>query len=865
MLAIISHINTDFDSLASMVAVHKLYPDAIMVFTGSPENNVKIFLNDFPEFSPKKERNVNLNQINRLIIVDTARKSRIGNFYMLLNSITPELIIDHHDEESADISARNRIIRKSGANVTILIDMLRENNIEINEKEATLMALGIYEDTNFFTNIETTEKDFAAMSYLFSRGADIRLINQYLTREMTGDEFRLLTEMAENLEEINIKGISIWLTSLYLDTYFPDIASLIQRLKKIYNIDALFAYIVMDKKVLIIARSSLDIVRCNEILGYWGGGGHPTAASVTIDKIVGYDEVKQKITEFVFNRFKNLMTVEKLMSSPVETIREDVTIEIAKEKILQIHHNSLVVVDKYGNFRGIISRDNIYKALHHNLNKFYVYEIMDIDVITIEKDTPIELVKKMILDTQQRKFPVVENNKVIGIITANDIINTFLENKFNLNIESAENLKDLMYDFFPESEFEIIKKIGFLANNLGYRAYLVGGIVRDILLDRRKFDDIDIVIEGEIYPLLKEIKKKFGVHYVFHKRFNTSTVFFDNFSVDIASARKEFYIEPGALPRVEKSFLRYDLYRRDFSINAMAVSLNEYNFGILIDFFNGKKDLETKIIRVLHNLSFIEDPTRIIRAVRYEQRFNFKIGKHTLHLLKIALKNDIFKKISGQRLQDEFIILLKEESAVRCLKRLDELNILSSFPCKIILDKETLSILENIESFVKWYRFLLEESELNVVRIYLIGLLYNRSYQEIADFFKIFVFSKSVKEEIKKLKKISNDIGNKLNNKKIKKSELYFLLVQFDIEIIIFWLSLFTDLTIRENIMFYIKHLKDFKIKINGNDLIKLGLQPGEHFKKILYKVKEARLDGVITEDQELDFVKSLVKNNGIY
>ena len=182
---------------------------------------------------------------------------------------------------------------------------------------------------------------------------------------------------------------------------------------------------------------------------------------------------------------------------------------------------------------------------------------------------------------------------------------------------------------------------------MGFHAHLVGGFVRDLLLRIDNFD-IDIVIEGDGIRFAKELARRFGARTRVHKEFGTAKVLFPGgFKVDVASARLEYYRAPAALPIVEHSSLKLDLYRRDFTINTLAISLNTNTFGELIDFFGAQRDIKEKSIRVLHSLSFVEDPTRVFRAVRFEQRFRFHIGKFTVNLIKNAVKMSFLAKIKG--------------------------------------------------------------------------------------------------------------------------------------------------------------------------------------------------------------------------
>lgn len=249
------------------------------------------------------------------------------------------------------------------------------------------------------------------------------------------------------------------------------------------------------------------------------------------------------------------------------------------------------------------------------------------------------------------------------------------------------NVAQLLKQKLPVSVFRLIRKIGNLAEDNSFSAYIVGGFVRDLLLDVKNLD-LDIVVEGEALDFVKILQGIIDVKIVAHPKFGTATVsLHDGFKIDFASARKEEYIHPAALPRVCLSSIREDLFRRDFTINALAIRIGREDFGRLLDMFNGQKDLENGKIRVLHEKSFIDDPTRIIRAIRFEQRYNFKIEPKTFKLIQKALASGLPNRLSRFRLGREFILLLKEEKPLKAVLRFNQLCGLELIHPMIKLDK----------------------------------------------------------------------------------------------------------------------------------------------------------------------------------
>ena len=225
---------------------------------------------------------------------------------------------------------------------------------------------------------------------------------------------------------------------------------------------------------------------------------------------------------------------------------------------------------------------------------------------------------------------------------------------------------------------ETLEALGRLAGERGERAHAVGGFVRDMLLGRPNLD-VDVVVEGDGVAFAQAFGELHGVPVKIHRRFGTAVLVVSReFHVDVTSARTEYYVRPGALPTVERSSLRQDLFRRDFTMNAMAACLEPSCFGAIADPFGGLRDLESGVVRVLHGLSFIDDPTRILRAVRFEERYGFSMDPGTEGQARRAVELDMLSEVSGARLREELLGILAEESPASALERLDRIGALAA-------------------------------------------------------------------------------------------------------------------------------------------------------------------------------------------
>ncbi|MCX5693072.1 MAG: hypothetical protein NTX47_05255 [Candidatus Omnitrophica bacterium] len=213
----------------------------------------------------------------------------------------------------------------------------------------------------------------------------------------------------------------------------------------------------------------------------------------------------------------------------------------------------------------------------------------------------------------------------------------------------------------------IIEIVGKIADKLKIPAYTVGGPVRDKLLGISNCD-LDFVVEGDGIKFAEALNKKLKGRLTAYKAFGTATIKLKGKRIDIVTSRKETYTHPAAYPTVKPGAIKDDLFRRDFTINAMAIGLNKKNFGRLVDFYGGRKDLKKGIIRIMHDKSFMDDPTRIFRAVRFSVRFGFKIEPHTKKLIKEAVLDGFLGEVNAGRIRKEIELFLKEKNPKKCLE-----------------------------------------------------------------------------------------------------------------------------------------------------------------------------------------------------
>jgi len=402
-----------------------------------------------------------------------------------------------------------------------------------------------------------------------------------------------------------------------------------------------------------------------------------------------------------------------------------------------------------------------------------------------------------------------------------------------------DNLAEKLEERLPGELVGFIQKAGRLADSKGERLYLVGGVVRDLLLGKTNLD-IDLVVEGDTIALARELSDGEDGKITIHKQFNTAKLKWHGCSIDIASAREESYACPGALPTVKPGSINDDLRRRDFTINAMAISLNPDGYGRLIDPYGGRKDLGGRQICILHQKSFIDDSTRIWRGLRYEQRMDFQLEPETLRLMKRDIP--MLGTISGDRIRYELECILKEELPEKVFRRADKLG---------VLEKLSPSLKGN-GWLAEKFQQAREISSPNQpsISLYLALLTYNIESEPRDKLISYLRLDKTLARTLHDTAGIKDKMPQ-LADAKLKPSAIYHLLQGYSTQSLTASI-IAGDLPIaKQNIKLYIDRLRTVKTILTGDDIIKMGVPQGPRIKEMLGRLLDARLDGKVKTRQD--------------
>ena len=875
MEIITSHTNTDLDALASMVAAKKIYPGAEMVFPGKLSKNVEEFMSLHKDiFTFKTIKEINLGSVTRVILVDTKNPKRVGKLAELIGRPGIDVhIYDHHPWTEGDVHGSVELVEVMGATVTLLVEKLISGGIPVTPLEATILALGIYGDTGSLLFTSTTYRDAAAAAWLIEKGANLGVVSEFLGRPLTEEQKELLKSLLMSAERHVINGVKVLIARSRTSEFIIGLSMLTHTISEIERLDAVFTIVHMEDRVYVVGRSNIPQVNTAEILGPFMGGGHPSAASATV-KNGDVNEIAERLVTTIKEKVKPPMAASDIMSYPVKTVFPDTTIAEASKVLMRYGHSGMPVVEGLV-LKGVISRRDVEKALNHGLGHAPVKGYMTSNIVTVHPNMPVAEVREIMIENDIGRVPVVEGERLVGIVSRTDVLRTLhgqVEGRFHAvhNGQSSQysfynNISEIMRRDLSPSVMGILRQAGNTAEELEVKVYAAGGVVRDLLLSHQNID-VDIVVEGDGITLASVMAQRTGAKLRAHYNFGTAElVFGDGFSVDVATARVEYYEYPAALPQVESSSLRQDLYRRDFTINAMAVSLNRDNFGDLVDYFGGRDDLHYGLVRVLYNLSFIEDPTRILRAVRFEQRYKISIEPQTLKLLNDAVQQQVLLKVSNDRLWDELSHILMEPEAGKMLTRLDALHI---WPQVLpgVTYWEVQPVLKGLHKSMAKLGDWGFDIECDPWLPYIIAILHWSDREVAESICAKYSLSRKQTEKVmatlgcwKEVLAVLSDSSDKT-----RLSDLAGVILKLPREAYPLLLTVLDEKPLKQRLKTVLNTIKKSRPTLNGDYIKKLGYKPGPVYREALNSLWRAKMDGLVScPEEEEEFLKAYLKKTG--
>jgi len=851
MEVILTHEHADFDAIASMVGLSRLVPGAVPVLPQTVNANVAEFLTLYGGGLGLVARgDLRRRRLSRVWVVDTRRPASVRG----MAPDTPRSVIDHHSEsgeggheDGADIDLD---IQPVGATATLIAERMIQAAVAPTAMEATLLLLGIHEDTGSLTYAGTTPRDVRAAAWLLEQGADLDVLARFLRHSLSDTGRGLYLALAEAAETMDVAGHHIVISAVEAHGYTEEVSTLATKLFELLEPDALFILVALGETIQLVARSAHDDVDAGTVAEAFGGGGHAHAAAATIRGGV-LPTARAKLITLLPAAVRAGLRVADLMSrGQVRALDVGTTVEEALAYARRYGHEGYPVLDGAA-VAGVLTRRDLDRAAHHNLGREPIRRLVTAGAVTARPEDGIDTLQHRMIAHNLGQVPVVDDEgRLIGIVTRTDLLQLWAARA--RPGRQAPTTVDVAAAI-PPADLEAVRQLAALARERGERAFLVGGLPRDLLLGRRPGPDIDLVIEGDAVALARAVADRHGGAVRAHPRFGTAKWLRGEVDIDLASTRAEYYTAPSELPVVERGSLRTDLQRRDFTINALAIDVDAARFGQVRDAFDGLADLREGRIRALHPLSFVEDPTRILRAVRLENRLGFNMDPGTLALVPGAV--GLLERTSGARIRAELRQLFAEPDPAAALARLEDLGALAAILPGLTAGWRVAPLLDVLVPAWAWFQdhapcLGLDDPPLPALRLALWLAENGPLGLRAAGRLRLTSAEGRVIEVVLALWAAGGPLADAASRPSAAFHAIERLARHVPQAIPLAWAGAI-DPALRGHLRRYAGEQLPVRIALTSADLAALGVQPGPRYGQVLRAVLDARLDGHVGSREE--------------
>jgi tRNA nucleotidyltransferase (CCA-adding enzyme) len=678
---ILGHVGADFDCVASMAGLSRLYTGAAAVLPTSLEPNVEEFLRLYEgrfRFQRIPVSALLKEEIDTVILADTIVALRLGDYGALLSRKNVRIVAyDHHELSSTSLQHIDEgHIQKCGATASLVTAALREQFVPVNPDEATLLALGIYEDTGSLLFPETTAFDVEQAAYLLKAGASLSMVARFVTTYLVPKQQAALESALTSVSVQTVAGAQIAFATVQAPRNVGNLSVIVHRLSQIVRADALFLLYRTPEAMYVLGRSD-RFLNVAELLAPLGGAGRIHAAACILRDNTSIETAREHIVESISaRRTQRRQVVREIMTPDPVVIPDDTPASEALQTMVNLGF-SVLPVQHEGTLAGIVAKKALEKTSLERLREKPVRYFLNTRLPVVSPLVTAEELVQAFGEYGTGLLLVMEERRLIGVISRSDVLRYLNRTSQPQAVVGVGGMRKISCSDLDRlggvGTAETLARIGRTGEAAGNPSYLVGGSVRDVLLGVPP-KDFDIVTEKDVSGVATAVAHAFDTEVISYGRFMTHKVHIGGREYDFASARLEYYDFPGSLPTVAPAPLVKDLLRRDFTINALAMSLASSDFGTVLDATGGLSDLTSQIVRITYPDSFIEDPARILRAVATQARLGFKLEDGTAAKAHEALELGLLNVRRNKRAQDEFKEMLVGGYTVACLEGLSPLG-----------------------------------------------------------------------------------------------------------------------------------------------------------------------------------------------
>lgn len=876
MTIIVTREDAGFDALAAQVAASKIYPQSDVLLSQHLQPQAAFFVEQYGEELLLKgfHELAGLSGYEIAVVVDTRRESSLEPVLPLLKRAGEIHIFDHNPPAPDDIEGDEIRVEQVGAVTTLLVEEIRHRRLPLNEVEVLLFLLGIYHDTASLSNAATTARDAAAAAFLWEQNPNPTLLQKYLEPPRLKEN--LLELILQNSALYRVGSRRILVTALSAGETPRGAASLLHRLQDLEEIDiSVLLTAATGGGVSLLARTAEDDLDLALLLAplQCSGGRREVTAYLAEEELAA---VTERLLELFTNFLPPPVSALQVASAPVAAVNTGDTVASADKYFEEKGYRGGPVVEE-GRVVGVITRRLLQGALRGGLGEVLVKEFMRRTPVTAGPDISAAALRRLFVEKDTEQVILVdEAGRPLGILSPLDLLRylyrlerrrpgrvrrgELLGVKVKQSPLEVDNMTALFEKLLPSHWQSLLLLLGQQASKRGAALYLVGGVIRDLLLGRTPAHDLDFVVIPDAVDFAAAVTKFFNGELKTFERFGTASIFLkEGLRLDFATARREIYDAPAALPRLQGAAgLKRDLYRRDFTINTLACSLLPQSYGELHDYYKGREDLQRGVIRTLYQLSFVDDPLRLLRAVRFEQRFGFSIEEGTWELMGKALSERVLDKVSRSRLSQEVSLIYDERAPVAVLKRLHELGAFGLIYPRLYPDSALWQRLERISEAIEGARQRERGLQPEIELLYLGGLLMEAAPQDRLGVIRRLGLSRKRAAAVLQACEVVPGLLRELEEagRRIRPSALVNRLDPLYPEALFTLYALAGGRAVRDHVRLYLESLQHVQPRLRGSSPEELGLEPGPLYGEIMKALRQAVLDGELrSEEEELGFI----------
>ncbi len=856
MELIACRINADWDDVGGLLLARKLYPGAAAAM---PAPQARLAEGDDGAarlralFGFRAPEQIDAAQVNRLTLVGVRRAADLGALAALATEPRIELhVIDCRAGRDGDVTPDLEIVHPGGACTTVLTHLLAERGLSLTPVEATWALLGLYEKTGAFLLPATTAPDLRAAALLREWGADLDAVAEARRGELAPEQTQLLYDLARSARRLRFGAVEVVAAETAARADVAGVAPCVARLHALHGAPTTVALVTQSMGVALYAHSAggLDLAR---LAAAFGGEGGPEALALDLPGRTAADA--RAALHAALQALAGAPLTAGDYAERVATISADADAARAQLHFLQTDANAAPVVDAEGRAVGVLDRAEVMRALHHGLRDWPVRELLAGPRVVVDAADDLDAVCAAVASGAPSIIPVLRRDRVVGALA-------WRPARSRAAGEAPASLDRSLARQLPREQFALLQRLGERAAAQGAAAYLVGGGVRDLLLGRPLLD-LDVVFEGDAIAFARAAAEAWGGKAVVHEEFGTAALLVAAGRVDLATARREYYERPAALPVVAPAGVRDDAARRDFGVNALLADLRPARFGATLDFVGGFDDLRHRRIRTLHALSFVEDPTRLFRAARFAGRFGFELDEPTQGRFRAAVERGFVERLDSARLWKEMARLFAEEHPLPALEMLIHERVLAHVELPVEWTPELAPILRQTAKMLAWRRTSAADSVADEPRIWLAALTCTTPNPRKREFFQRLNLPGPVADRAFELPGQAHALAEDLTGAASPTvSSLAGLIRRASIDAALFAAAVADDDRVRRIVRYYLREWQLVKPEVTGDDLLALGAAPGPRFREILDAIRDARLDGRVRKrDDEVALAKEMLGN----